>query len=345
MLGILTDKPITPDDLSYSTLIGPNGGYQEPAPGYGHLLGHPSTLTASDFAAWFFLFWAGLLVVLFALPWAIRRLAQKDPLPSLMLLAGLGTSLGEPMLDLVGHLRWSENLLGPAFVNFGIPVPVLIPPCYMLFMGLESYWVYLMIQKGINMRGWMLMFAACGVSDAIMEHPGVLMNVYEYYGHQPFEFYKFPFYWSFTNGVAIVTISVLLHYVWPMVKGQGLKQLWVVPLGIIGTTAGEFGTGFPVFLAINASIPTWLQWVIGSGTLVLSVLWVRALGKLVTTNSTIKWTFWGLFKARFMTPARREAYIRSVGWNEEHTPPPAVWPPFRLNQPEPAPVASGDALV
>jgi hypothetical protein len=306
-----------------------SGGYT-PSPGYGRLLPHPSALTASDFAAWFFLFWAGLLVVVFALPWATKRLVKyRDPLPWLMLLAGFGTSLGEPMLDLVGHLRWSENLLGPAFTNFGIPVPILIPPCYALFMGLESYWIWQVIQHGINKRAFFLMFAAVGVSDAIMEHPGVIMNVYEYYGTQPFEFYKFPFYWSFINGAAICSIAVVLHYVWPRVKGQGLRQLWVVPIGIIATTAAEFGTGFPVFLAINANIPTWLQWVIGSGSLFLAVKLISVLGDLVCTESELKWTFWGLFKSRFMTPARREAYIRSIGWTGELKPPPSVWPPQR----------------
>jgi len=325
-------------------LLTGTGGYT-PSPGYGELLPHPSALTASDFAAWFFLFWAGLLVVVFALPWATKRLIKhKDPLPWLMLLAGFGTSLGEPMLDLVGHLRWSENLLGPAFVNFGIPVPLLIPPCYALFMGLEAYWIWSIIQKGINKRAFFMMFAAAGISDAIMEHPGVIMKVYEYYGTQPFEFYKFPFYWSFINGAAICTIAVVLHYVWPRVKGQGLKQLWVVPIGIVATTAAEFGTGFPVFLAINADLPTWLQWVIGSGSLFLAVKWISFMGDLVCTESDLNWTFWGLFKSRFMTPARREAYIRSIGWSGELKPPPTAWPP-RLPAKTPAPAHADPVSV
>lgn len=286
-----------------------------PAPGYGELLGHPSPNVASDFDAWFFLFWAGLLVVVIALPWAIRAaFKQRDYLPLLMLGAGLLTSLGEPMLDLVGHLRWSENLHGPAFTNFGIPVPLLIPPCYALFMGLEAYWIWSVVQRGINMKGIMLMFAACGLSDAIMEHPGVMMGVYEYYGQQPLEFYKFPFYWSFTNGAAIFTIAVILHHVWPHIKDRGWMRLWVLPIGIIGTTAGEFGTGFPVFLAINADIPTWLQWSIGSLTVPLSIAWVYALGQtVISKDSSIPWTFWGLFKSRFMLPKQREAYIAGIG--------------------------------
>src|SRR4051794_15000130 len=122
-----------------------NPGYT-PADGYGQLLPGDTPLTATDFEAWFFTFWAGLLVVLIALPWALNCIRKRrDYLPILMLATGAITSLGEPMLDHVGHLRWANNLPGPAFSNFGLDIPILIPPCYALFMGLEAYWVYTII--------------------------------------------------------------------------------------------------------------------------------------------------------------------------------------------------------
>jgi hypothetical protein len=285
-----------------------------PAPGYGRILPADTPLDPSSFAKWFFLFWAGALVVGLALPWALLAVKRhRNWLPLLALGAGAITSLGEPMLDFVGHLRWANDLQGPAFSNFGLDIPILIPPCYMLFMGLEAYWVYLIIQRGVQTRQFLMMFGAIGLSDAIMEHPGVILNVYEYYGSQPFEFYKFPFYWSFTNGAAICTIGVLIHYVWPLVKDQGWLKLAILPLGVVGTTMAEFGTGFPVFLAINADIATWLQWVIGSLTLVLAVVWIRVLALMVSTESAVPWTFWGLFRSRFMLPHQRERYIKGLG--------------------------------
>jgi hypothetical protein len=285
-------------------------GYYTPAPGYGRLLPASAPLHPSSFEGWFFTFWAGALVVLIALPWAVLAVKRRgDWLPLLALGAGAITSLGEPMLDHVGHLRWADNLPGPAFSNFGLHVPALIPPCYMLFMGLEAYWIYSIIQRGINKRQFFLMFAAVAVSDAIMEHPGLAMHTYEYYGNQPFKDGLFPFYWSFTNGVAICTIAVLIHFLWPQLKGKGWLMLGVLPLGIIGTTMGEFGSGFPVFLAINANMATWLQWVIGSLTLVIAVLWIAVCAELVARETEVRWTFWGLFRSRFMLPHHREAYI------------------------------------
>jgi hypothetical protein len=282
-----------------------------PASGYGRLLpANAAPLHPTSFEGWFFTAYAGALVVAFALPWALNCIRKRrDYLPLLTLCAGAITSLGEPMLDHVGHLRWANNLPGPAFSNFGLHIPALIPPCYMLFMGLEAYWIYTMIQRGINKKQFMQMFVAVGLSDAIMEHPGLAMHTYEYYGNQPFKDGLFPFYWSFTNGVAICTIAVLVHFTWPVVKNKGWMMLAILPLGIIGTTMGEFGAGFPVFLAINANMATWLQWVIGSLTLVLSVVWIRVLAEIVARETDVEWTFWGLFKARFMLPHQRERYI------------------------------------
>src|SRR3954454_17692279 len=97
----------------------PDGLAYHPAAGYGNLLPGDAPIHATNFEALFFLFWAGLLVVVIALPWAISRVVKhKDWLPLLALGAGFITSLGEPMLDLVGHLRWSTGLQGPVFTNF-----------------------------------------------------------------------------------------------------------------------------------------------------------------------------------------------------------------------------------
>jgi hypothetical protein len=169
-----------------------------------------------------------------------------------------------------------------------------------------------------------------GVSDAIMEYPGVTMGVYEYYGRQPLEFYKFPFYWSFTNAASILTVAVLVHFAWPLVKGQGAKMLLIIPCGIIATTMAEFGTGFPVFLAINSPAPTWLQWVIGgTGTVVISLAWCRVLAELVCDKqSQLEWTFIGMFKSRFMLPAQREAYIAGITRPKAHAP--AIIEPDRV---------------
>ncbi|HWF54256.1 MAG TPA: hypothetical protein VG223_06500 [Solirubrobacteraceae bacterium] len=268
--------------------------------GYGQILPSvTSPLHPTSFEGWFFTAYAGALAVLVALPWAIRRLAKfRDPLPLLMLGSGLITSLGEPQLDFVSHLRWANNLPGPAFTAYGLHVPALIPPCYMLFMGLEAYWLFCTLQRGITVKqfAWVAFFI--GLSDAIMENPGLLMHTYQYYGNQPFKFGDFVYYYAFTNSAAICTIAVMAYFLWPRVRGKGWLTLAILPLGIIGTTIGEFGTGFPTWLAINSQMATWLQWVVGSLTLILACVWIRVLAELTATAKEPTFSLWALFKER-----------------------------------------------
>jgi hypothetical protein len=277
-------------------VLGPYQAY----PGYGQILpANTVPLHPTAFEGWFFTAYAGAAVVLVALPWAIRALQKRrDPLPILMLLSGAITSLGEPQLDFVSHLRWANNLPGPAFTMFGLHVPALIPPCYMLFMGLESYWLYQVLQRGCTKKQFMWMAFFVGLSDAIMENPGLMMHTYEYYGNQPFKIGDFVYYYAFTNSVAICTIAVLAYFVWPRVKHNGWLMLAILPLGIIGTSMGEFGTGFPVFLALNSQMATWLQWVVGSLTLGLAVIWIRVLAEFVAHLEVAEYSLWELFKAR-----------------------------------------------
>ncbi|HEX3612711.1 MAG TPA: hypothetical protein VHU88_13575 [Sporichthyaceae bacterium] len=289
--------------------------FNSPVPGYGKILPADSPhFRVSNFGGWFFLFWAGLLVVAIALPWCINQAVKhKRYLPILTLAAGVVTSLGEPMLDLVGHLRWAENLQSSHYHNFGIHIPLLIPPCYGLFMGLEAYWIWSMIQRGLTVKNMYMIFAAVGLSDAVMEMPGLALGAYKYYGHQPFMFWKFPFYWSFTNAASIMTVAVLVHFTWPLVKDYPAKRLLVIPCGIIATTMAEFGCGFPVFLAVNSYLPVWAIWAVGSLTLVISVVWCRVLAELVgRKDAEVEWTFLGLFKSRFMLPQYRDAYIQGM---------------------------------
>ena len=297
--------------------------FNSPVPGYGKILPADSPhFVVSNFGSWFFLFWAGLLVVVIALPWCITQSVRKhNHLPLLTLVAGVVTSLGEPMLDLVGHLRWAENLQASGYHNFGIHVPLLIPPCYGLFMGLEAYWIWSMIQRGLTVKNMYMIFAAVGLSDAVMEMPGLGLGAYKYYGHQPFMFWKFPFYWSFTNAASIMTVAVLIHFVWPLVKDDPTKRLLIIPCGIIATTMAEFGCGFPVFLAMNTYLPVALVWAIGSLTLVISLFWCRALAELVgRKDAEVEWTFLGLFKSRFMLPQYRDAYIQGMTRPVVHAP-------------------------
>lgn len=266
----------------------------------------PPPFEASDFAIHFFFFFAGAAAVLVALPWALYAGFKKSNwIPIFVLTSGFLTSLSEPMLDLLGHLRWARNL-PVAFTNFGIDVPWLIPPCYAAFFGLEAYFVYYLLKKGITVSQAVMVFAVGGLTDAIMETMGLNLQIYEYYGVQPYTLFKFPYWWGFINGAAIFCVGFLHWYVVPRLKKPS-HYLWLLPLGPAGMMMLYFTAGWPHILGLNSTLPTPAKWVLTTITMVLCVLAVRFMASFAAVDTpTHNWTFWRMFYYRVLTPGARD---------------------------------------
>ena len=275
------------------------GPYQ-PFPGYGRLLPADTTpLHPSSLAGWLLTGYAGGLAVLVAVPWAVWTYRKRrDVLPMLILAAGVLASFGEAQLDLAGHLRWAPSLPGPVWTIYGLHVPAVAPPAYVWFMGLLPYWVYLVLKRGCTTRQFCWMAFTFGLVEGVTEFAGLGMHTYEYYGSQPFKFGGFPSYWAFTNAAAICTVGVMVYVLWPMVVDRGWRRLAVLPVGLVGVTIAEFGTGFPTFLAINAQIPSWLEWMIGALTYVVAVAWIRLLAEFAAREETATFSLWDVFLAK-----------------------------------------------
>lgn len=259
----------------------------QPAPGLFH-----ASLTAEII---FFLV-AGAAVVIFALPWAIKAAVKsRNYLPLIVMASGLLCSLLEPMLDLLGHLHWAENLL-PAFTNFGITVPALIPLCYVAFLGLEAYFCYFVIRNGAHARHFVMLLGMGIATDALMETIGINLGTYLYYGVQPFTLFNFPYWWGFINGGSFVTIGAILAFAVPRLKGkQQLLLLLVAPFGMM---VAYFGVGSVHILAHNSTMPTALRWVATAIMMAMMVGWMFILARLVGRPNDLpapKWTLFRMF--------------------------------------------------
>lgn len=265
----------------------------------------PGEFTASTVSEVIFFFVAGAAVVIFALPWAIRAaLGSRNFVPLLVLGSGLLCSLLEPMLDLLGHLHWAHNLV-PAFTNFGITVPALIPLCYVAFLGLESYFCYFVIRNGAHRNVFFMLLGLGIATDALMESIGINLGVYLYYGVQPYKFFNFPYWWGFINGGSFVTVGAILAFAVPRLKGaQKLLLLLAAPFGMM---VAYFGVGSIHILALNSTIPVWMRWVATTIMMVMMVGWMVILHRLVGRPAELpapRWTTWQVFAYGKLTPSR-----------------------------------------
>lgn len=265
----------------------------------------PGNFTASATAELIFFFVAGAAVVLFAVPWAVRAAVRNGNFtPLLVMGSGLICSLLEPMLDMLGHLHWASNL-APAFTNFGITVPALIPLCYVAFLGLEAYFCYFVIRNGAHVRHFIMLLGLGIMTDALMETIGINLGVYLYYGVQPYKFLNFPYWWGFINGGSFVTVGALLAYAVPRLRGaQKLLLLLAAPFGMM---VAYFGVGFVHILALNSTMPVALRWVATTVMMVMMVGWMVVLHKLVGRPASMPaphWTLWRIFAYGKVTPRR-----------------------------------------
>lgn len=273
----------------------------------------PPPFDAGPFASWFFLFFAGGLAVLVALPYALHRGFRRGTwMPLMVLAAGFLTCLVEPMLDFLGHLRWADDLPF-VFSNFGLQIPWLIPFCYATFYGVEAYFFYLVFKHGVTVKQLMLLFPIGIVSDAIMETVGLNLHVYEYYGHQPFEFLRFPYWWGFINGAGFVTVGFFAWYLDS--KLRGVNRFAILLAGPAGMMAVYFMVGWPHILAHNSTLPVWIRDIVAAMMMVGCVLWVRGIAYFVAVDEPrMTWSVgrWLAALVQVFFPAGRERMLDNM---------------------------------
>ena len=242
----------------------------------------PLSYHAGTTGKWLFTIWAGGFAFL-VLPYALWRLSKfRDSTAILLWLGGFICSLGEPMLDHIGHLWWPTNLPGPAFKGYDLSVPLLIPPCYVFFVSGMGYVAYRYFQKGVTKRQVFYIWLAIASSDLALELPGVGANVYKYYGHEPFYVFNFPLHWGWLNGTGMLAVGFLTYLLAPRLKGRNKLLLLFVT---VSAFLGSYGiTAWPAFLSINWKMSSLAMNIVDLGSLALCLLVVRGIAEVVAVK-------------------------------------------------------------
>ncbi len=244
----------------------------------------PAGYHASAAAATYFTVWAGGFALL-VLPWILRKLLKdRDPIPLLMWLGGLICSLLEPMLDHLGHLWWPANLPGPAFFGYDLPVPLLIPPCYVFFIAMTGYFAYHKMNQRLTVSRLFTVWFCIAMTDVVMEIPGTFTQAYQYYGDAPFKILGFPLVWGWLNGTSMFLVGFLLWLVAPYLDGWKKLLVALVPVTAMGAAYGM--VAWPYFLALNWPMPVYATWLCSLSSLALCLLVVRFTAAVVSVGST-----------------------------------------------------------
>jgi hypothetical protein len=126
-------------------------------------------------------------------------------------------------------------------------------------------------------------FALVVVVDILLEHPGLYMNLFFYYGHQPFWFTRFPLWWGAVNATIPIVSVTLVYLLRPHLRGW--RILAVVPLIPVVQAGVSAAVSWPVWNTINTSLPAAVVWVAGALTIGLCACLVAICAETLARES------------------------------------------------------------
>lgn len=214
-------------------------------------------------------FAAAAVVLALSVVWAVRNWrVTGSPLHLLCLAGGLISSLDEAIVDILGKC-WFPNK-GIAYTAYGRQVPWWVVFCYVIFFGNLPYLFVRGFQKGIKKRFFWQCIAAGFAFNALIEMPVLSVDVYTYYGHQPFNLGGFPLWWMFVNtGGALSAGFLIWRFGLPLVQRRP-ALLAAVPLVTAPTyLAWSVIVGLPLHTTLNTGASLALTTVAGAVTIAL----------------------------------------------------------------------------
>jgi hypothetical protein len=213
---------------------------------------------------------------------AIREVLRgKGAIFLYCLIGGAIAVVWEPIVDVLGQC-WlpSRGQHWEAFTILGRHVPLMMPFVYSWFVGGQGYLFYRIYERGIDRHRLLQLWGVVFVVNILLESPGVIADVYTYYGKQPLNLWGFPLWWGFVNPLMPMIAGAMIYKLRPHVSGAwlGPAVIAIIPMadGVANAAAG-----WPVFVALNTNVGYVGTWLASGVTFGLAAFVVWMVGLLV----------------------------------------------------------------
>jgi hypothetical protein len=214
---------------------------------------------------------------------AFRENARgKGPIFLYCLIGGAIAVVWEPIVDVLGQCYLpARGQHWHAFTLLDRPIPLMMPFVYSWFVGGQGYLFYRVFERGIDRRRLFQVWALVFGVNILLESPGIIADVYTYYGKQPLNIWGFPLWWGFVNplmpmiaGAAIYKLKPHLSNPW----GLAAAVIAIIPMadGVANAAAA-----WPVIAALNMNVGYAGTWIAAFVTLGLALFVIWILGLLV----------------------------------------------------------------
>lgn len=205
---------------------------------------------------------------------------QRSAVPILMVVGGLAAILMEPIVTFLGHAVHPKAGQIMMFETVQRAIPWHIGLGYMAGFGIFYLTLLAKHRAGTLAAStiWktVLVTAVCYfLGEAIPVSNGLWV----YYDYQPLWLWKgtAPLTWNILNATCMLTSTTLMLIALPHLKG--LAQLLLVPLAAAGAHMGHLGAGYPMFNAMNSTLPHWAIELAGLASvgMAMVIIWLCTL--------------------------------------------------------------------
>jgi hypothetical protein len=218
------------------------------------------------------------------LSFAVREVGRgRGPVFLYCLIGGAIAVIWEPIVDVLGQC-WlpTRGQHWEAFTLLGRHVPLMMPFVYSWFVGGQGYLFYRIFQRGIDRRQLFQLWAVVLVVNIALESPGIIADVYTYYGKQPFDIWGFPLWWGFINPLMPMIAGALIYKLRDHLSGFG-EALAIVAIIPMADGIANAAAGWPVIAALNTNVGYVGTWIGSLITLGLAAFIVWIVGLVVAT--------------------------------------------------------------
>lgn len=209
---------------------------------------------------------AGLCALLWSVVAGIRG---RSFLPLLALLGGLLALAIAPFWEINAQFVFASNAEPTAFTAFGRAMPLYLVFAFPAFFGWGSYLAYRLIREGATRAQLLVLPLAFFVADAALEIAGVQTGLWIYYGFHSWNPFGWPIYIGVLNATVPLVGGWLLVVLDRHTPAPGkILAVLAVPTAYTGVYAAA---GWPAWLALDATAPPLVMWLVGAVTILISI--------------------------------------------------------------------------
>lgn len=203
--------------------------------------------------------------------WRIWR-KDRSAIPALCMVGGAFAMFMEPIVDVLGLVWFPREGQWVLFETWGRPIPWFLV-VYVWYVGGQAFMSFRKLEQGARGRDIWKMYGLFFVVNVILETPGLYMDLYAYYGHQPFEFFRLPLWWPAVNSTMPILAGTLIFLLKPWLSGW--RVLAVIPLVPAADGMANAAAAWPTWSALNTQLPAPAVWAAGCVTLGLACLLIH----------------------------------------------------------------------